>query len=50
MNLVDEEHVAFLKVRQQGSDVARFLDGWTGSRAQFGAHLVSDDVGERSLT
>ena len=33
MNLIDEQHVAFLEVCQQGSDVAGFLDRWTGSRS-----------------
>ncbi len=46
MNLVDEEHVAFLKVGQQGGDVAGFLDRRAGSGFEFGAHLVGDDVGE----
>ena len=49
MDLVDEKHVAFLKVGQQGSDVARFLDRRTGGRSQFRAHLIRDDVCERGL-
>src|ERR1041384_7672190 len=49
MNLVDEEHVAFLKVGQQGSDIAGLLNRWTGSRSQLRAHLVRDDVCECRL-
>jgi hypothetical protein len=49
VNLVNEKHVAFLQVCQQGGDVARFLDGGTGSRFQLGAHFVCDDVCERRL-
>src|ERR1041385_2381109 len=50
MNLVDEEHVTFLKVGQQRCDVAGFLDRRTGRGFQLGAHFVRDDVGERRLT
>ena len=50
MNLVDEKHVAFLKVCQQGCDVAGFLDSWTSSRTEFGAHFIRDNVGERSFS
>src|ERR1700741_3722919 len=49
MDLVDKKHVAFLKVGEQGSDVARFLNRRTSGRLQFRTHLIRADVGERGL-
>ena len=49
MNLVDEEHVAFLQVRKDGSKVAGPLDGRTRGAFDLGAHLVCHNGGERGL-
>src|SRR5439155_10346323 len=49
VNLVDEQHVVLLKVRQDRGEVARALNGWAGGDAHGDAHLRSDDVGERGL-
>src|SRR5205085_6428036 len=49
MNLVYEQHVAFLQVRKKRCEVASFFYDRTCCRTQFGLHLVCDDVGERGL-
>ena len=49
MDFINEEHVAFLKVGQQRRNVSRLFDRWSSSAAQFCAHLVSDDVRQRSF-
>src|SRR5438552_6200210 len=49
MDLVDEQHVVLLKVRQDCGEVARALNCRTGRDAHRDAHLGSDDVGERRL-
>src|SRR5262249_14735208 len=50
MNLINEEHVAFLKISEQRGDVSGLFDGWSGGRLEFRTHLVGDDVGERGLS
>ena len=49
VDLVDEEHVVLLEVREDGGEVARALDGGAGGDAHGDAHLGGDDVGERGL-
>ena len=49
MDLVDEEHVVLLEVREDGGEVAGALDGGAGGDAHGDAHLGGDDVGERGL-
>jgi hypothetical protein len=46
MNLVDEEYVTLLQVSQESRDVPGFFNCGSGSGAQFGAHLVRDDICE----
>ena len=47
--LVDEQHVAFLEVREDGGQVARALDGGAARGADAGAQLVGHHGGERGL-
>src|SRR6185369_8112665 len=47
MDLVDEEDVAVLKVRQQRRKVARLGDHRTGRGPESDAHLAREDAGER---
>jgi hypothetical protein len=49
MDLVDEQHVARLEIRDDGDEVARLLQRRAGGRAHAGVHLVRDDVRERGL-
>ena len=50
VNLVDEEHVAFLQVRKDGSKVAGPLDGRARGALDLGAHLVCHNGGKCGLT
>ena len=49
VNLVDEQHLVRLQVRQHRREIARLLDDRTRGRAHGDAHLVADDIGERRL-
>ena len=49
MDLVDEQHVVRLQVRQQRRQVAGALDHRSGGLSQIHAQLVRDDVRERGL-
>src|SRR6266404_2594928 len=49
MNLVDEQDVAFSKIRQQRCKVAGFFDNRSGSGLNVTAHLVGDDVSQGGL-
>ena len=49
VDLVDEEHVVLLQIRQERGEVAAALDGGAGSLAEVDAELVGDDAGERRL-
>ena len=49
VDLVDEQHVAGLEVREQRREIAGPLDRRTARHAQRRPHLVGDDVRERGL-
>ena len=49
MDLVDEQHVAGLQVREQRGEVARALEHGPGGLAQIHAELGRDDVRECGL-
>ena len=49
MDLVDEQDVAFVEVREQCRKVSLLLDGGAGRDADVDAHLCRDDAGERRL-
>ena len=49
MDLVDEEHVAGLEIRQQRREIAGALDRRAARHAQRRAELVRDHVRERGL-
>jgi len=49
MDLVDEEHVAGLEVREQCRQIAGALDHGATGGAELRAHLVGDDARESSL-
>ena len=49
MNLVDEEHLVLLEIRQQRGEVARPLEDGAGRRPDLHLQLLGHDVGERGL-
>jgi hypothetical protein len=49
VDLVDEEHFAWLQVRQDAGQVARLLDDGTGRGADGRAQFVGNHVGQRGL-
>ena len=49
MDLVDEEDVAVLQVREDGGEVAGTFDGGAAGSADGGVHLGREDVRERRL-
>ena len=49
MNLVDEQNVARLEVREYGGQIARSFDGRAARRFNVRAELVGDDCGKRGL-
>ena len=49
MDLVDEQHIAFFEVGEDGRQVARASDGRSGGGANGGAQLVGHHRGERGL-
>ena len=49
VNLVDEQHIVLLEVREDRRHVARSLDGGARRDADVHPHLRRDDVGERRL-
>ena len=49
VNLVDEQDVALLEIRQQRRQVARPLHHRTGRGLDVDSHLARDDVSERGL-
>ena len=49
VDLVDEEHVAFLQGSQQAGEVAGAVQDGTGSDLHVDPHLVGDDVRQRRL-
>ena len=50
MDLVDEQHVALLEVREDGGEVARTLQRRAGRRTEPHAHRVRHDPGQRGLS
>ena len=50
MDFVNEQHVAFLEVRQQAGEVAGFLDGRAAGAFEVRAHGLGEDVSERGFT
>jgi hypothetical protein len=51
VNLVDEQHVAFLeRVGQDRGQIARFFDGGTAGDFDPNAHFGGDDVRQRGFT
>ena len=49
MDLVDEQHVARLEVREDGGQIARAFDGRAARRLDAGAKLIGDDRRKRGL-
>ena len=49
MDLVDEENLVLLEIREHRGQIARLLDDRPGCRAHRHAQLVANDVGERRL-
>ena len=49
MDLVDEEHVVLLQVRQECREVAATLNGRAGRLTEVDAELIGDDAGQRRL-
>ena len=49
VDLIDEEHVAFLERGEQAGQVAGLVEDGTGSDLHVDAHLVGDDMGEGRL-
>src|SRR3970282_2978933 len=47
VNLVDEEHVAFIEIGEQSGEVAGALDDRPRGRPDVDAHIAREDVGER---
>ena len=49
MNLIDEQDIVFLKIRQDGGQIARMAQDQTGGRAEGRSHLTSNNVGDGGL-
>ena len=49
MDLVDEQHVAVVEVREDRGEVAGAFERGAARRLQARAHLDGDDPGERRL-
>ena len=49
VDFVDEQQVPFLKIRQEGGQVARPFDSRTGRDAQVDAQFIGDDAGHGRL-
>ena len=49
VDFVDEQQVPFLKIRQEGGQVARPFDGRPRRDAQVDAQFVGDDAGHSRL-
>ena len=49
MDLIDEQNVVFLQIRQQRCKISRFLNRWAGGDAHIYAHLVCNDGSHRRL-
>ena len=49
MDLVDEQDIALLEVREDGRQIARALDGGAARRLDVRAQLVGDDRRKRGL-
>ncbi len=49
VNLVDEEHIAFLQVGEHTRNVGGLLEHWSARGGDLGAHLLRNDVREGRL-
>ena len=49
MDLVNEQHVALLQIRQQRGQIARFFNGRARGDANLHAHLVRHNAGQRGF-
>ena len=49
MNLVDEQHIAVLELRENRRQITCSFEGRTRRHLEIGAHLGGDDVGERGF-
>ena len=49
MDLIDEQHIASLQIREQRREIPRTLEHRAGSGLDSHVHLVSDDVGKRGF-
>lgn len=49
MDLVDEQHVAFFEIGEQGSEIARFGNDRARGRAKADAHFARYDLRQRGL-
>ena len=49
MDLVDEQHVAGVKIRQQRREITGFFDRRAGGDADIDAHLIRDNARECSF-
>ena len=49
VDLVDEQYVAGLQVREDADQVSALFKGRPGGDGQVGPHFVGDDVGQRGL-
>ena len=50
MNLVDEQHIAVLELRENRRQITCSFEGRTRRDLEIGAHLGGDDVGERGFS
>ena len=49
MNLIDEQHVVLVEIRQNRRQVTRAFKHWPRGLSQIDAHLARDDVRQRGL-
>ena len=49
MNLVDEQHIAVLELREDRRQITCSFEGRTRRHLEVGTHLSGDDVGERGF-
>ena len=49
MDFIDEQHIAFLQIREQAGEIGGLFNGWPAGALEVGAHGLGDDVCERGL-
>ena len=49
MNLVDEQHIALVEIRQQAGKISSLLYDWAAGNLHVAAHLAGENAGERGL-